>query len=113
MRARSWLPVLLLAAAVGAAVPGACRRPDSVLLIEVAGPVGVQPVQFRVIVTTGAESRVLDVPMDPTDPLTLPVSFSVELDRSRTGPVTVSIEAFDAGRSMIGCGNTVQQHIEI
>jgi uncharacterized membrane protein YgcG len=95
------------------AVTAACRRPDSVLLIEVAGPLALQPAQFDVVVTAGLASRSLQVPIQAGGPLTLPVSFSIELDRSRTGPVTITVEAFDASQSMIACGTTMQEHIEI
>ena len=106
------LPLLLLAAAL-AAGGAACRRPDSILLIEVATIVELHPTQFRVTVTSGLQSRALVVPPDAGAPMTLPISFTVELDRSRTAPVTVAIEAFDDQQSIIGCGTTVQRHIEI
>jgi hypothetical protein len=106
----SRLLLLLVLAALGLA---ACRRPDSILLVEVAGIQEIHPTQFRVTVTTGLESRVLVVPPDAGAPMTLPISFSVELDRSRTAPVTVAIEAFDDLQSIIGCGTTVQRHIQI
>jgi uncharacterized membrane protein YgcG len=105
------VPRLLLLSVLAASA--ACRRPDSVLLIEVAGSLALQPTQFRVVITTGLESRTLQVPPAPGGPFTLPVSFSIELDRSRTGPVTIAVDAFDASQSTIACGDTMQQHIEI
>jgi hypothetical protein len=103
------LPLLALAALA----LGACSRPDSILLIEVATLADMHPTQFRVTVTAGLQSGALAIPPDAGAPMTLPISFTVDLDRSRTAPVTVAIEAFDDQQSVIGCGTTVQRHIEI
>jgi hypothetical protein len=103
------LPLLAFAGLAGAA----CTRPDSILLVEVATLAEMHPTQFRVTVTSGLQSRALVVPPQPVAPMTLPISFTVDLDRSRTAPVTVAIEAYDDQQSVIGCGTTVQRHIEI
>lgn len=107
----SWRSLLVFV--VGLLTGAACQRPDSILLIEVASPAEIHPTQFRVTITSGLVSRALAVPDEPTVPMTLPISFSVELDQSRTAPVTVSIEAFDDQASIVGCGSTVQRHIQL
>jgi len=99
------LPLWLLAAG--------CQRPNSILLIEVASAGDIHPTWFRVTITASLDSRALVVPPDAGAPLTLPISFTVELDRSHIAPVTVAIEAFDDTQSIVGCGSTVQRHIEV
>jgi hypothetical protein len=103
----------LLAVAAALAAPGACRKPDSILLVEVAGLTPLSPMQFGVTVTVGLDSRRLMIPPNPGSVIALPTSFSVEVDPSRVGPVTVSVDALDDSSSIIGCGTTVQQHIQV
>jgi hypothetical protein len=79
----------------------------------VAGSELLQPAQFQVVVIAGLDMRAFVVPSQPVAPLSLPTSFSIELDHSVTAPVTVQVEAFDQGRNSIGCGTTVQEHIQI
>jgi hypothetical protein len=47
------------------------------------------------------------VPPAPTT-ISLPTSFSVELDRSITGPVTIAIDALDEGGYVLASGTTTQ-----
>jgi hypothetical protein len=96
--------------------PGGCKKPDTILLIEVAGPTSLNASQFRVTVTAGLDARAFLVPPMPRvagDPIGLPTSFSLGLDRSRTGPITVSIDALDVDQSPLGFGTTMQEHIVI
>ena len=102
------LPALV--AAAGVLTVGACQRDDSILLVEVAGDVTLTLAQLAVTVNADRESRGLLVPPAPTT-ITLPTSFTVELDRSITGPVTISIDAFDANGYLVGSGATTQTHI--
>ena len=96
--------------AAGLLTVGACQRDDSILLVEVAGDVTLTLAQFAVTVNADRESRGLLVPPAPTT-ITLPTAFTVELDRSITGPVTISIDAFDANGYLVGSGSTTQTHI--
>jgi hypothetical protein len=89
---------------------GGCQRDDSILLVAVAGDVTLTLSQLAVTVTADGTSRGLLVPQDPTT-ITLPTSFTVELDRSITGPVTIAIDAFDANGYIVGSGSTTQTHI--
>ena len=69
---------------------------DSILLVEVAGDLTLMPAQLSVAVTAGGiDHEPFLVPPAPTA-ISLPTSFTVELDRSITGPVTIAIDALDA-----------------
>jgi hypothetical protein len=95
---------------------GGCKPSDTILLVEVAGPAALMPFQFSVTVTAGLDARNFLVPPMPTpagQPISLPASFTIALDRSHMGPITVSIDALDASGSPIGFGTTMQQHIQI
>ncbi|HEY2729887.1 MAG TPA: hypothetical protein VGK52_08085 [Polyangia bacterium] len=95
---------------------GGCKPSDTILLVEVAGPAALMPSQFSVTVSAGPDARNFFVPPTPTpagEPISLPASFTIALDRSRMGPITVSIDALDASGSPIGFGTTMQQHIQI
>jgi hypothetical protein len=88
----------------------ACQRDDSFLLVEVAGDLTLAPAQLRATVTVGRRSSTFFVPPEPTA-ISLPTSFTVELDRSITGPVIVIVEALDAYGLTIAQGETTQTHI--
>ena len=97
--------------AVAAALAGvACQRDDSILLVEVSGDLTLIPSQLSVTVIAGGDARGLLVPPAPTT-IYLPTSFTVELDRSITGPVTIAIEALDGAGYSLGSGATTQTHI--
>ena len=64
----------------------------------------LMPAQLSVTVTAdGASRALLVVPPAPTT-ISLPTSFTVELDRSITGPVTIAIDALDDGGYVAGVG---------
>jgi hypothetical protein len=104
--------VPLVAVAASTAVL-ACHRPDSILLVEVAGDLALHPVELQVAVTVGLQSRSIEVPPAPGSAITLPTSFSVELDPSLTGPVQVAIEATDASGALLASGTTTQENIDV
>jgi hypothetical protein len=108
MRYGALLTVLL------ATVVGSCHRPDSFLLVEVAGDLTSMPAQFQVAVDTlkPPASKVFNIPETPTA-ITLPASFSVELDRNIIGPVIVYVSALDENGGFIGAGQTRQEHIKV
>jgi H+/gluconate symporter-like permease len=99
-----------LAILVGLLSPAACQRDDSFLLVEVAGNVTLAPAQMRVTVIVGYRSSTFFVPPEPTV-ISLPTSFTVELDRSITGPVVVIVEALDGVGTGLAYGETTQAHI--
>jgi hypothetical protein len=103
-------PVLIAVAGVLAAATTGCQRDDSILLVTVGGDVTLMPVQLSVTVTASGSSRLLLVPSAPTT-ISLPTSFSVELDRSITGPVMIAIDALDDGGNVLDSGATTQTHI--
>jgi hypothetical protein len=111
-RVRRWLEpaVPIVALVVASAAPPACHRPDSILLVEVAGDETLMVAQLQATVTVGAETRSFGVPPTPTA-ISLPASFSVELANNLTGPVTVHVDAFDGASNVLGSGDTTQDHI--
>jgi hypothetical protein len=111
-RVPRWLEPAVPAVAlvvVSAALP-ACHRADSILLVEVAGDETLMVAQLQATMTVGAETRTFNVPPTPTA-ISLPASFSVELDDSLTGPVSVHVDAFDGAGAVLGSGDTTQDHI--
>jgi uncharacterized protein YraI len=106
-----WAAVGALALGVAAAV-AACQQGDSILLVEVGGDLSLTVTQLNAAVTANGQTHVLLVPPTPTvNPISLPTSFTVELDRSITGPVTISITAFDDTGSTVASGVTTQMYI--
>jgi hypothetical protein len=101
---------LVAVATVLAAATAACQRDDSILLVEVAGDLTLTAAQLTVTVTANGSSRLLVVPPKPTT-ISLPTSFSVELDRSITGPVSIAIDAVDDAGYVLASGATTQTHI--
>ena len=105
---------LLALLALGLAA-GACKQSDSILYILVAGPRSIVPVQLSVTVTAGSigDTRNFLVPASLGEPIILPASFTIALDRSHMGPIIVSINAYDDTNSIVGYGMTAMQHIQI
>ena len=103
--------LLALGAVMGVAALAACQAADSILLVEVSGDLTLMPAELDVTITAGGQTRgPILVPPSPT-PFTLPTSFTVELDRSITGPVTIAIDAVDDGGNVLAAGSTTQNHI--
>jgi hypothetical protein len=90
----------------------ACHRADSILLVEVGGDQTLMVAQLQVTITVENQTRMLTVPPSPTT-ITLPASFSVELDDSLMGPVSIHVDAFDSGGGLLGSGDTTQDHINV
>jgi hypothetical protein len=89
----------------------ACQNSDSILLVEVGGDLSLFPSQLYVTVTAGGiEHPPFPVPPYPTT-IYLPTSFTVELDRSITGSVTIAIDALDVYGYVVASGTTTQTHI--
>jgi hypothetical protein len=101
-------------AIVVAALGSSCHRADSILLVEVAGDLRLQPAQFYVVVevTKRPPPKPFSIPPVPAT-ISLPASFTIELDRSLTGPVVVSVDAYDANMTFLGSGQTRQDHIKV
>jgi H+/gluconate symporter-like permease len=107
----SWRRTCVVSAIVAALLaPAGCQRDDSFLLVEVAGDLMLAPAQLRATVIVGYRSTTFFVPPEPTA-ISLPTSFTVELDRSITGPVTIAIDALDGGGYIVASGATTQTHI--
>jgi hypothetical protein len=97
----------MLAAATALA---ACQQDDSILVVEVGGDLNLRPAQMSVTVSAGGHSKAFLVPPTPA-PFYLPTSFTVELDRSITGPLTMAIEVFDDAGYGLASGATTQKYI--
>ena len=106
---RSRFPAVVAAAGLLAAV-ASCQRGDSILLVTVAGDVTLTLSQLEVTVTADGTARRFLVPATPSA-FSLPTSFTVELDRDITGPVTIAMDAFDTNGYIVGSGSTTQIHI--
>ena len=99
------------AAVAGVAALAGCQQADSILLVEVSGDLTLMPAQLSVALTAGGQTRPpILVPPSPTT-ISLPTSFTVELDRSITGPVIVIVEALDVYGVTLAQGETTQAHI--
>ena len=89
----------------------ACQRDDSILLVEVAGDLDADA---GAAVGDGDGGRPIARAAwcrpTPTT-ISLPTSFTVELDRSITGPVTIAIDALDGDGYVVASGATTQTHI--
>jgi hypothetical protein len=91
----------------------ACQSGSSILLVEVSGDLSLMPQQLSVTVTAGGRTKApILVPPAPT-PISLPTSFTIELDGSITGPVTIAIDALDGNGAVMASGTTTQTHITI
>jgi phage baseplate assembly protein gpV len=107
-RARSQTFLLALASITAVS---ACHLGNSILLVEVSGDLALIPAQLSVTVTAGGRTKPpLLVPPAPTT-IYLPTSFTIELDGSITGPVTIAIDALDGGGTVLASGSTTQNHI--
>jgi hypothetical protein len=108
--ARLQTPLILLAGVVALC---ACQQGNSILLVEVAGDLTLMPQQLSVTVTAGGRTKApLLVPPEPTT-ISLPTSFTIELDGSITGPVTIAIDALDSSAAVAASGSATQAHINI
>jgi hypothetical protein len=106
---RARFPPLVVFAGVTALA--ACQHGNSILLVEVAGDLALMPAQLSVTVTAGSKSKALLIPPSPTS-ISLPTSFTVELDGGITGPVTIAIDALDEVGNVVASGATTQTHID-
>ena len=108
----SWRRTWVLFAVVAGSLlsTAACRCDDPFLLVEVAGDLTLAPVQLRTTVIVGLRSNTFFVPPEPAT-ISLPTSFTVELDWSITGPVIVIVEALDAYALVLAQGETTKAHI--
>jgi hypothetical protein len=105
---------LALAVLVSSLAPAGCKKSDTVLLVEVYAvePDIQPPFQFNVTVIAGFEARAILVPetLNPASSITLPTSFTISMDRSHTGPISIRIDAYDEVRTTTAAGSTTQEH---
>ena len=110
-RPRAFVPVAAVAAST---VFLACHRGDSILLVEVAGDVRLAPASFQVSVqpAQAAEKTFRVVPKNGAT-VTLPASLSIEMAPNLTGPVAVTVGAYDVNGLALGYGSTTQTDINV
>jgi hypothetical protein len=107
---RTFVPFAAVAASTALV---ACHRSDSILLVEVAGDLTLHPATFAVMVTAGGDTRSLQIRSTAGAAIDLPASFSLELNPSLTGPISISIEAQDTAGFVIARGSTTQEDIDV
>lgn len=109
---RRLLPVAALALAT--TYSAACHHADSILLVEVAGDLKLAPASFAVTVTPGQTiGKTIRVASATAAAVSLPASFTIQLPGTVTGPVTVAVDAYDAGGSLIAQGAATQQDLDV
>ena len=111
-RPRAFVPVAAVAAST---VLLACHRGDSILLVEVAGDLRLQPASFQVSVepAQAAQKTFRVTPQGGATTVTLPASLSIEMAPNLTGPVMVMVGAFDVNGLTIGYGSATQTDINV
>ncbi len=91
---------VLLSLAMGMA--GGCSEADTVVSVDVEGTIaGVQ--QLRATLTVADRIRTFRIPDRPRA-ITLPTSFTVQIDRSVQGQLEVTVDALNAGETLIARG---------
>jgi hypothetical protein len=111
---RSSFRGVLLASILLATV--ACKQSDSVLFVTVYGQRFQNVITLNINVGAGTPNVTKFFPVSmstPGEPISWPASFTISLDRSVSGPITISVDAVDAGGTTIASGTTTMQHIEI
>jgi hypothetical protein len=109
--------VVPLAAVAASTMLFACHRGDSILLVEVAGDLRLQPASFQVAVEPAQAAerifRVTPQGASTGSTVTLPASLSIEMAPNLTGPVVLTVSAFDINGFMIAYGSTTQTDINV
>jgi len=101
----------VVGAMAGVVAFGGCQQADSILLVEVGGDQTLTLGQLQVTVTADGQMHApILVPPSPTT-ITLPTSFTIELDRSINGPVTVAIQGWDNLSVTVALGSSTQTYI--
>ncbi len=114
MRAYRHRVLVPVAAVAASTVLFACHRGDSILLVEVAGDLRLQPASFSVVVEPAqAAARTFRVTPKGGSTVTLPASLSIEMAPNLTGPVTVTVSAFDVTGYLIALGSATQTDINV
>ncbi|HLK89795.1 MAG TPA: hypothetical protein VKZ18_07870 [Polyangia bacterium] len=109
-RHRVLVPVAAVAAST---VLLSCHRGDSILLVEVAGDLSLTPASLNVTVQPSqAAQRTFMVTPKPGTTITLPASLSVEMAPTLVGPVTVEVDAIQAG-FVVATGKTTLNDINV
>jgi hypothetical protein len=111
--ARRPIHLLALAALALSLTAAGCKQSDTVLLVEVWGDAAeIVPVQFLVTIHAGLDTHAIDIPQnfDPANAHPLPQSFTISMDRSLTGPMTITVDAKDQSGTTIASGTTMEEH---
>lgn len=84
-----------------------CSKPDTILLVNVdADPSVTGVTQLKVRVLIGQAVSQFFAPMNPGAPISFPTSFTVEVARSNSGPVNVTVTAMGSdGKTAMGTTN--------
>ncbi|HXJ20094.1 MAG TPA: hypothetical protein VMT03_07665 [Polyangia bacterium] len=90
-----------------------CHRPNSVLLVEVAGDLNLTPFALSVTVTAPRTAERTFYISPPSGVVSLPASFTVELPGTIVGPVTVAITAIDPLGLIVASGTATRQDLDV
>jgi hypothetical protein len=96
-----------------AGLAGGCSDTKTVIFVSVTGDAtGIS--QLKVVLATAGLSTTFFIPSPPPKELfSLPTSFTVEMDRSRQGDLTVDIEAQDAAGKKLAGGSGILTNIDV
>jgi hypothetical protein len=107
----------LLAVLASLLASAACTDQKSILLVEIYGPTGTQNLgvrQFYATIHAGLDNTAFYLPAElAASDIQLPASFTLTLSQSRTGPVTMSLDAHDVNGDIVGYGSTSMTHIAL
>jgi len=105
---------LLALVAVSLAL-GSCAKPNTVLLVTVEDDSHrlTTITQLKVTVTVGEAKRPFNVPETPRLALDFPTSFTIEMDRSLIGLVSVHIDALNASVQILASGSATSAALDV
>jgi hypothetical protein len=105
------MALALSGALVGLA--GGCSDTKTVVFVNVTGDAtGIS--QLKVVLATAGLSTTFFIPSPPPKELfSLPTNFTVEMDPSRQGDLTVDIEAQDAAGQKLASGSGILTNINV
>jgi len=100
---RLWVSLTLL----GGGLVASCTKPDTVLLVNVADDSGTLTgvTQLKVRVLIGEAVSQFNVPTTAAGPISFPTTFTVEIARSNSGAVNVTVSAMAGGKSATGAAS--------
>ena len=95
--------LLLLAGAM--AIVATCSQSDTIVFVNVQATEPLSGiVRLHANVKIGNQIRDLNVPESPTNEIAFPTSFTVQVGRSVTGRLDVTVDGYDAASALVASG---------